>query len=65
MSGWLVIAVIFAAIAGIYFSYRIPTGPSKCPKCKKEYQKAEEWSYGDYLWGARCPHCKHEFDVTP
>ena len=39
--------------------------PSTCPKCKREYDKAEPWSYSEYSWGLRCPHCKHDFDITP
>lgn len=60
----LVVVFIFC-ITAICFINMIPTGPSVCPNCKKEYEKAEEWSFTEYSWGLRCPHCKYEFDITP
>jgi hypothetical protein len=65
MTAWFVVLVIIGGIVAIYVSYKIPTGPSICPNCNKEYKELEHWSYGEYLWGARCPHCKYEFDITP
>jgi hypothetical protein len=66
MSDTLLYVALLVGTGGLlYVSYKIPTGPNVCPNCKKEYQKSEDWSYGEYLWGSRCPHCKYEFDITP
>lgn len=61
---WLVVMLIGSCIA-MYFIDKIPTGPSLCPNCKKEVVELEEWSYTEYSWGLRCPHCKYEYDITP
>lgn len=49
----------------IWLVNKVPTKPSVCPNCKKEYVDAEKWTYTEYAWGMRCPHCKYEFDITP
>jgi transposase-like protein len=61
----LYIIVLLGAAVLLFVSYFVSSGPNTCPNCKKEYQKSEDWSYGDYSWGSRCPHCKYEFDITP
>jgi transposase-like protein len=61
----LVIILLCVIGIGVTLFLNMDTGPSVCPNCKKEYEKAEDWSYGDYSWGKRCPHCKYEFDITP
>jgi ssDNA-binding Zn-finger/Zn-ribbon topoisomerase 1 len=61
----LYITLLLVVAIALFISHKIPTGPSVCPNCKKEYQQAEEWSYTEYMWGLRCPHCKYEFDITP
>jgi hypothetical protein len=53
------------AIFTIYLLSLDDGKPSTCPKCHKQYEKAEHWSYAEYAWGLRCPHCKHNFDITP
>lgn len=60
-----IIVIVAFAVLLLWLLDRIPSDPSVCPSCKKEYEKLEQWSYGDYMWGARCPHCKYEFDITP
>lgn len=62
----ILIFIFVLAIVGITYSYKTANSkPSTCPNCNKQYSKAEEWSYTEYSWGLRCPHCKHEFDITP
>jgi hypothetical protein len=61
---WVVCAFVVSCIVG-YIIHKIPNGPSICPNCHKQYEKAEPWSYAEYAWGLRCPHCKHDFDITP
>jgi hypothetical protein len=63
---WISVALIGVIILLFIVLRNMDDGkPSVCPNCKKEYEKAEPWSYTEYSWGLRCPHCKHEFDITP
>lgn len=64
-----IIALILLSImafTGIAFIMIAPQPePNTCPKCKEKYQQLEEWSFTEYCWGLRCPHCKYEFDTMP
>ena len=63
---WFVISGLGIMVLFAIYYLTLDNGkPSTCPKCHKQYEKAEPWSYAEYSWGLRCPHCKHDFDITP
>jgi transposase-like protein len=62
---WILVALALIGLVTVLILMSGDSGPSTCPNCKKEYEKAEPWSYTEYSWGLRCPHCKYEFDITP
>jgi predicted Zn-ribbon and HTH transcriptional regulator len=65
MTTWFLWLIVLGGIGTFIYVLTLPSSPSACPSCGKEFGELEHWSYGEYMWGARCPHCKYEYDITP
>lgn len=62
MNVFLLVLIMIVALVGLAFLLRIEQPKANtCFKCKKEYEELEEWSFTEYCWGLRCPHCKQEY----